>query len=400
MGASLALLLAQQLPECSITLLDQHPLDTASPQTPERSQIELRQPSFDARSTALSPTTEALLKRLGVWKDVLPGATAIRSIHVSDRHRAGWVKLDETDNEGNPLGHVVENRNLGLGLAQGLAQQERVTVRAPASVQRVNMVKGGAQIDLLGDTAPLFARLVVVADGAESPLRQQLGIGAQIQQYHQHAIVANVQCTQPHKGTAFERFTSAGPLALLPIQGEHSKTMALVWSWPNDQYEQAMGWDDAAFLTELQRVFGYRLGRFTQLSQRKAYPLQLVVAEEQARSHLVVMGNAAHFLHPVAGQGFNLAARDAMRLAEVLRLQGTEELGDLDGLQRYIDLQTPDQRKTIALSDGFHRLFSNSNPIKVGLRGAGMLAIQHLPWARQWFIEQMSGKAVVQPKLG
>lgn len=390
MGASLALLLADTLPNKSILLCDRSPLAVVSA-------AELDLPSYDARSTALAPTSVDLLQRLGVWHDMRNHVTAINHIHVSDRGHMGWVRLAKSDNGGQPLGFVAENRAMGWALTKALAGRERVTVMAPTSVTHITPVAGAARLTFNDGQTRLVA-LAIVADGAESSLRSALGIAVQTRDYQQSAIVANVVCEKPHQGEAFERFTRDGPLAMLPLGGAEGSHCALVWARPAAQVEASMAADDPSFLQALQRQFGFRLGRLCAVSPRHHYPLRLQVATEQVRNNIVLMGNAAHFLHPVAGQGYNLAVRDGLRLAEVLRRCHGDNLGALALLQHYEKQQLGDQQRTIFMSDSFNRLFGSGHLMAMGLRNGAMFAVQCNAGVRSAFIRQMSGRAARQAK--
>jgi 2-polyprenyl-6-methoxyphenol 4-hydroxylase len=384
MGAALALLLAQSLPARRIQLLEQKPL--ANP-----SDLALSQPHFDARSTALAPSSVRLFDRLGVWSTLERHTTAILRVQVSDRGHAGWVRLTTDSNRGNPLGYVVENRALSRVLVDALQAQPSLVLRAPVSVHRLR--PGAEDILLETDKGDLRAQLVVIADGADSPLRQTLGIGENTKDYKQSALIANVQHQLPHQGVAFERFTDQGPLALLPLGGAAGTLSALVWTWPEARIQDAMVMSNADFLAHLQRIFGYRLGRLRQIGARQSYALQLRLAREQVRSRVVLMGNAAHFLHPVAGQGYNLALRDALHLAEVLRGAGANDLGDLMLLQKYERQQAADQRATVFLSDGFNELFCSDSRGALLLRTLGMMGVEASQTLRDLFIRQLSGRA-------
>lgn len=388
LGASAALLLSRALPGCSIALIEKNEF---------KAQIanSMTAPNFDARSTALSPTSIALMQKIGVWQELAAHATLIRSIQVSDKGHAGWVRLTEHDNQQQPLGAVVENQTLACVLIDAVNATPELTVLTQASVAHVQPRREHAQLRLVGGKS-LCARLVIVADGADSGVAQQLGIGADVTDYQQHALVANVAYEHSHKGRAFERFTPQGPMALLPLGGTNSQTSALVWTWPSNRIEQALNMPESEFLRKLQHEFGYRLGRFTAVSKRSSFALRLSVAKEQVRSRVVLLGNAAHFLHPVAGQGYNLALRDALRLAEILAHVDRSEVGSLATLQRYQQQQQDDQTRTIRLSDGFNRVFGSQRPAVVMLRAMGMVAVESSHWVRSGFIRQMSGRASAQ----
>lgn len=382
MGAALALLFCKTLPGRRVLLIEQKALESHSDEA-------LAQPHFDARSTALAPTSAVTLRRLGVWSALAAHATAIRRVQVSDRGHLGWVRLDTDSNAGEPLGYVVENRALARALTDALLACDGLALKAPAHVQQLITRRDGVCLTVGGES--LEAELAIVADGADSPLRHQLGIAELSKDYQQSAIIANVRHEQPHNGAAFERFTHHGPLAFLPLGGAAGRMSAVVWTWPVAQAVDALALSDTEFLAHLQREFGYRLGRLQQVGERQSYGLRLCLAREQVRSGVVLMGNAAHFLHPVAGQGYNLALRDGLRLAEVLQ-EATGRLGELDVLQEYERRQAEDQRATVRLSDGFNELFRSHQPHWILLRNLGMIGVEWSATIRNSFIRQLSGR--------
>ena len=363
-GISLALKLAATLPaETRIALVEGFPLPPA-----DGGKAPAYHPSFDARSTALSYSSRLIYEELGIWEDLAEWLCAIQTIHVSSRGRFGSSLLRATDYDWPALGYVVENAWLGRSLIAALRAQDRVELINPAKVVSAEAHGRGQRLLLEGEgLGSLETGLLVVADGAASGLREQLGVGVDEKSYRQSALIANVASAEGHQGCAFERFTDEGPLALLPLLGvagsEHRS--ALVWTLPPERAAELAACDDEAFLAELKDRFGYRLGRLTQVGERHSYPLSLVKSEEQVRQGMVVMGNAAHALHPVAGQGFNLALRDVAALAEELRAGMAEGLapGDLGLLRRYQARQDADQKRTIGLSDVLPGLFMQSDPL-------------------------------------
>ena len=343
------------------------------------------QPSYDARSSALSFGTRQIYEQLGVWQAVSRHAEPIRQIHVSDRGRFGTTRLTAME-EGVPaLGYVVENAWLGQCLWQAL-DHDVVSWRCPAQVTAMQAVTGGYRLTLDDDTT-LECDLAVLADGGRSNLREQLGIHVREQPYDQSAIIANISPGEAHCGLAFERFTDDGPMALLPLPGNRC---ALVWTRQGMDAKRLLEVSDAAFLSELQGVFGYRLGALQQVGARHLYPLSLVQADEQVRAHLVVLGNAAHALHPIAGQGFNLSLRDVQSLAEAL-LGSQSTPGDFATLQAYRERQRPDQNLTTGFSDQVTRLFGSSQPLLAAGRNLGLLGLDLLPPAKRWFARQAMG---------
>ena len=352
-------------------------------------------PSFDARATALSHGSRCILEQLGLWDTLAAHATAITDIHVSERGQFGSVALNAARRGWPALGHVIENAWLGNVLLDALRRRPAITLLSPASV--VACAPGpqhaSATIEIDGERREHSAGLIAIADGAESGLRRQLGIGADISDYHQSAIIANVCCRRPHDGFAYERFTDWGPMALLPLadSAEGEARMALVWTMPPERAERLLAATDGVFLNTLQQRFGHRQSQFLRVGQRHGFPLRLISAEEQARRQLVLVGNAAHSLHPVAGQGFNLALRDVLRLAEtVAAAHGRgEAVGELPVLQRYLQRQALDQWKTTLFSDRVTALFEH--PRLGGLRRLGLLALDLNPALKNSFIDQTAG---------
>jgi 2-octaprenyl-6-methoxyphenol hydroxylase len=261
-----------------------------------------------------------------------------------------------------------------------------VSWRSPAQVARMQALADGYQL-VLDDGSELVCSLAIMAEGGRSGLREQLGIDISTTPYGQSALIANVSPQDAHSGLAFERFTEEGPMAMLPLADHRC---ALVWTRATLEAERLMTLDDAAFLAELQRAFGYRLGSLRQVGTRYLYPLALTAAKEQVRQHLVVLGNAAHSLHPIAGQGFNLSLRDTWVLAETLR-ESTAPLGDLATLKRYLSSQQSDQQLTVGFSDQVTRLFSTGQPLLAAGRTLGLLGLDLLPPAKRWFARQAMG---------
>jgi 2-octaprenyl-6-methoxyphenol hydroxylase len=346
------------------------------------------QPSYDARSTALSYGTRLIYQRLGVWARIAERAEPITHIHVSDRGRAGAARLDASTEQVPALGYVVENAWIGHCLWQAL-DDEVVVRHCPAEVERMQASAGGYQLTLT-DGKQLDCDLAVLADGGRSALREQLGIEIKRTPYDQSALIANVTPGKPHGGQAFERFTDDGPMALLPLQDNRC---ALVWTRPEQDAARLVALPEAEFLGELQQAFGYRLGGFKQVGARHLYPLVLIEADEQVRSGLVVLGNAAHSLHPIAGQGYNLSLRDTEALASAL-LSNSSRLGDLSVLQGYHRRQRSDQRLTVGFSDQLTQLFSDSGLLAIAGRNLGLLALDLLPPAKKWFARQAMGLGV------
>lgn len=389
-GASLALALAQL--QLRVALIEAAPFGAGE------------QPSFDERTTALSNGSRRIFEGLGVWPLIEREATAIRRIHVSDQGRFGFTRIDAKEQGLSALGFVVVNRVMGAALWRRLAAEPSITVLAPAKVQAMHIQQGVQRIECdLGDgsTGVVTAKLAVAADGARSTLRRSAGIGSSVWDYEQVALVTNVFSQHFHDHVAYERFTAAGPLALLPMTEGRS---GLVWTFDPDSAKKMADLPEAEFLARLQAAFGFRLGRFTRAGHRQLYPLSLTRADEYVAERLAVVGNAAQTLHPIAGQGFNLGLRDAVSLAEVLAdglAQGREgfDAGDGMWLQRYREWRAADRGNIVRFTDGLVRLFSQPlGPLKL-LRDVGMLAFDLMPAAKDALSQLSLGAAGRVPRL-
>lgn len=384
-GTSLASLLAAGMPSLRIVLIESQPFaDIAGTRY---------QPGFDARSTALSYGSVDIFRELGLWAQLKNHVTPIHQVHVSDRGHFGGGVIEAADQGVDAVGFVVENTWLSRVLLEHVQQQTNLHCFAPAKVNKLTPLQQGALLNVQFDNQEIAIKtsLAVIADGGDSPLRRALGIATEVRDYRQTALIANVEFSEPHQAVAYERFTADGPMALLPLgESPGANQSALVWTLPKDQAATIAAMNEQDFLAELQARFGFRVGRFIRVSKRYAYPLQLVIAQEQIRSHLVLVGNAAHFLHPVAGQGFNLALRDCACLVEVLR-DANEPLGSLAALERYRQRQQLDQQLTIEFSDRLVRLFSNSDLPLMALRHLGFLSLETIPLLKNQFVAQTMG---------
>jgi len=385
-GASLAVALGQA--GLTVTVVEACPLSVD------------QRPDYDERSIALAQGSQRIFSALGLWPSLQDEVCPIHTIHVSDRGHFGFTRL-RREQQGVPaLGYVATARVLGKTLLDQLDRLQNVRTLAPAQLIDFHVHDDGVSTQLMLEdrTLECSARLLVAADGAQSSVRDQLGIQSSRRDYGQTAVIANVTAERGHENVAYERFTDSGPLALLPMSGQRC---ALVWTVRSDQSDDIMGLDDAQFLSRLQERFGYRLGRFVKAGQRHAYPLQLLQARESIRPRMALIGNAMHTLHPVAGQGFNLGLRDVAALAEVVmdaRRNGLD-IGDNTVLARYADWRQADQRRVVAFTDSMVRLFGHSLPPVAWLRDAGMLALDMCPPAKRWFGRLTTGRAGRLPRL-
>ncbi len=354
------------------------------------------QPGFDARSTVLSFGTVQYLESIGLWSEIKPQVEAIKNIHVSDQNRFGSVQIRAEDAGVDALGFVVENQDIGQALNKALLESKMTEVKSPAQVNLISHQADSALLECQSgeETFMVNASLVVLADGGRSGLSEQLGIHRIQQDYEQVAIIANVTFSKAQDNVAYERFTPQGPLALLPLTNfGQAYRAALVWTQHAHEYKEVFELSDEDFLKKLQEEFGHRLGAFTMVGERAAFPLSLQRAEEQIRHNLVLLGNVAHALHPVAGQGFNLAFRDTMRLAENIAasIQAGQNPGDFSRLQAYLHSTNQDQEKTIVFSHYLTKFFSSNQQAMVWLRKFGLLSIDHLPPLKQALSNQAMG---------
>lgn len=337
-------------------------------------------PGFDARAIALAQGTCEQLTRLGVWPAIADCATAIHSVHVSDRGHAGFTTLNAADYHIPALGHVVELHDIGLRLFALLKKAPSVTLHCPQRVSTFQRDINNVSVTLTDGTR-LEGQLLVAADGSRSSLAAGCGIVWQKHDYQQIAVIANVTTSLPHGGRAFERFTDQGPLAMLPMSDGRC---SLVWCHHAALRQQVEGWSEAEFCQQLQRVFGWRLGRITHVGARHHYPLALSVAAQTVSHRLALVGNAAQTLHPIAGQGFNLALRDVMSLAENLAaaVAKNQDAGSYPVLAAYQQQRARDKAMTIGMTDGLVTLFANHwLPLVVG-RNISLAAMEYFTPAR------------------
>jgi len=331
------------------------------------------QPSFDDRTLALSRSSCSILQGLGVWAKLQTGATPIRRIIVTEQGRPGRVVLDPGELGLSSFGHVVEARSFGAALQETMAGLQRVDLLSPVTVSGIEQADDVVRLATEADglSGELEARLLVAADGASSTVRRLLEIPARQHDYGQTAVICNIAPERPHAGRAFERFTRTGPFAILPHIGDRC---GLVWTVATGEAEHLLAMADEAFLVAARQRFGGALGDFVRLGRRSAYPLKLVRAARDTHHRVVILGNAAHAIHPVGAQGFNLGCRDVAVLAELLAGDTGGDPGAPRILNAYSGWRRPDQDTTIALSDGMARLFANPSPAASLLRSAGLIA--------------------------
>ncbi len=385
-GASLARALAGS--GLRIAVVEAWPLDSG------------RQPSYDDRAIALSWGTRLILDAMGVWPTLAGEAEPIRHIHVSDRGHFGFTRLHAAELQVEALGYVATARDLGRGLLRGLEQAEGVDLYCPATLEGFDIDQQAARLRITqqGQARELSASLLVAADGGRSAIREGLGIGVREWGYGQTAVISNLTPGVEPDGTAFERFTDQGPMAMLPLTGGR---YGLVWTLDDRDVDQVLELDDAAFLARVQARFGHRLGRFRKAGKRSSYPLKLLQAREHVRPRVALIGNAAHAVHPITGQGFNLGIRDVAVLAEVVSdaFQAGTDIGSLDVLEGYARWRHRDQQAVALMTDGLVRLFTNPLlPVRLA-RNLGLVALDLLPPAKRLLTRQFMGVNGRLPRL-
>jgi 2-octaprenyl-6-methoxyphenol hydroxylase len=338
------------------------------------------QPSYDDRGLALSKASRRILEEIGLWHGISASACPIEHIHISDKGHFGFVRLHARDVGVDAFGHVVIARELGTEIGAMIDGSTNITLYSPCTANSIKQEDDNVSIniDMQGAVVTLTAKLLIIADGSNSSSRIDLGIKNNTKDYDQSAIVTNVTPEIQHKNTAYERFTKKGPLALLPLHGQRCK---LVYAVSRSELEQTMEMSDREFLKLVENDFGKRLGSFKKLGSRKSYPLLLSEPEQQVKHRVVLLGNAAHTIHPNAAQGFNLCLRDIASLSGLIKecLRSNEDIGLEPVLESYLSSRQRDQQQVIRFTDELASLFYNDEGMKVFIRNLGMAVMDYLP---------------------
>ena len=355
----------------------------------------LQNAALGDRALALAAGTVDALKALNLWQGIEHAATPIKDIHISDKGHFGKARLSAEKEKVEALGYVITARDLETHIATQITTAENVTLYCPARVVGLMADENAAFISLKyqNESLNLKAKLVVGADGGNSSVRQLLNISQQISDYGQTALVTTITASKPHQNVAYERFTSSGPLALLPMGTHHC---AVVWTRKTDEAEMLMQGSEANFITQLQTCFGWRLGELTLSAPRRAFPLSLIQADSMISDRAVIIGNAAHQLHPVAGQGFNLGFRDVVQLAEQLIKQHetNNDIGDASFLNTYANTRKKDHDRTIGFTNTVVNVFSNEWLALVTARNIGLTLLDYIPTVKSMLTRQAMGMEV------
>lgn len=338
--------------------------------------------SFDARNTALSRRSVQIYQKLGLWDALQQHATPILQVHITEQGSFGKARLIAEQEKVESFGQVIENAWLGRVLLTQVRQQPLIELID--GVQVTALTQDAEQVHIetkRGDEVlKLESKLLIAADGRDSFCRQAIGIGVDVHDYDQVAIVTTVQTSKPHEQVGFERFSALGPLALLPLPGGYRRSV--VWPVKKGTESEWLGDEnDQHFLSALQQTYGDRAGKFEKTGKRFSYPLSQVLAHKQAVGRVILMGNAAHTIHPVAGQGFNLCLRDADVLVRYLvnQLTASDDIGNPDNLLAYEQARLSDQQRVIKFCDTVVRGFSNQNPLLKLIRNTGLIAFDVIP---------------------
>ncbi|WP_374321183.1 2-octaprenyl-6-methoxyphenyl hydroxylase [Pseudoxanthomonas kaohsiungensis] len=353
---------------------------------------------FDQRNLSLAAASVNALDALGVMGQLRAPTGPIRRIHVSRAGDFGSVRLEAADYGRDAFGQVVVARDFGEALEGRLAQLPRLTRYRPArfvGLDGDDAHARGVRLATADGELALQARLLVAADGTRSALREALGTSSRTHDYGQTLFVARMRGERAPDGTAWERFTDSGPTALLP-RGD--RAWGVIHGVPSGQAAAVAALDEAGWLARIQQSFGWRAGRFLGAGERSAYPVASVVADALVAPRAVLLGNAAQTIHPVGAQGFNLGLRDALTLAEGLRMHAGDP-GAASLLQQYAQRRREDRDRTLAFSDGLARMTANPSPLLRPLRSLGLLAADRAGWLQSWLVGGAMGFRGDVPEL-
>ena len=357
----------------------------------------------DLRASAVSAGSKRLLTALGVWAAVAEHAEAVAAVDITDSalddaFRPVLVSYDNTVQGGEPATYIVENERLQAAILAGVARRPSVTLIGGSAVTGYAADQHGVAVTL-ADGRALAAALLVAADGRASRLREAAGIGVVGWQYRQIGIVTTVAHAKPHRSRAVQHFLPSGPFAILPLSGGNRS--CITWTEEEGEGRAILARDDAGFLAEVERRFGHRLGELELAGPRGAWPLEMHLARALVADRLVLVGDAAHLVHPIAGQGLNLGLRDVAALTEVVTDAARLGLDIGSGivLARYERWRRTDAALSAAAFDGLNRLFSSDWTLLRTARSAGLGLVERLPVLKQFFVAEAAGLTGEVPKL-
>ncbi len=385
-GASLACALKES--ELKIAVIEAHALSNDF------------QPSYDDRTVALSYGSRCIFDGMRLWPSLAPHAEAIDTIHISDRGHFGVTRLSKDQEGVEALGYVIENKRLGEQLYETLDSASNITLFCPAELAALRQDENEVVIDILlgGTQQILHGKLLVAADGNNSQVLKLLNIGSSRKNYDQVALITNVTPGKKHDNVAYERFTDSGPLAFLPMP---ENRCSVVWTLSPEQADYLYALDDTDFLNQLQQRFGFRLGQLKKVGVRHIYPLFLQAATQMVQGRVAIIGNAAHSVHPVAGQGFNLALRDIALLSELIvdANKVEDDIGGSAMLQQYASMRERDIKQVYRFTDTLVRTFSNAITPLAHLRSLSLFLVDILPDIKHQLASQSMGLGERQTRL-
>ncbi|OIO73100.1 MAG: hypothetical protein AUJ57_05030 [Zetaproteobacteria bacterium CG1_02_53_45] len=350
----------------------------------------------DCRVSAIVMGNVKILQGLGVWKYLEADAGPMRSMRIWDNQEQGGIRFDASEIKQEALGYLIENSATQLAMHKTLLESDTVEFCSPAEISTVNWLEDKVEVKL-ADGRQLSTPLIVGADGGRSWIREQAGIGVWQRDYKQKGIVATVRPEHPHRGIAYQRFLPTGPLAMLPMS---DNLCSIVWSAENSEAERLMAMDDERFLAALNATFGPVLGRITEAGERAAFPLIGRLTKHFVRERVVLIGDAAHCIHPLAGLGVNLGLRDAMVLAQEIvdARRFDEDWGELPVLNRYMKQRLPDVLSIMASMESFHQIFTSTIPGMKEVRGLGMRVMGNSGGIKQLLMRNSTGISLPVPK--
>ncbi|NTS77180.1 2-octaprenyl-6-methoxyphenyl hydroxylase [Catenovulum sp. SM1970] len=383
-GTTLALAIAQQSSHYKVAVIEPFSFDESA-----------AHPSFDGRALALAYGSAKLFNQWQLWQDIQPHVGAIEQIQVSDAGHLGYTQLDCASHQLPALGYVIEAQVLGGLLAKRYAalcrQSSQFSLFCPEKVEQ--LTQANEQVTLsLSSGKQITSQLVIAADGADSFIRQQTGINQAIEDYPQVAITANVEVERTEHlaqvNTAYERFTESGPLAMLPMSNNR---YGLVWCVNRYDAGHYLALCDGQFTSALQAKFGFKAGKISKVGKRASYPLKRVYAEQNYHHRCLLMANASHTLHPIAGQGLNLGLRDIASIVEVLANAEEQDIGLYSIWQQHLSQRQVDIDRLLTATDGLVRLFSNQTQPQLLARNASLLILNQLSWCKDSFAKAAMG---------
>jgi 2-octaprenyl-6-methoxyphenol hydroxylase len=366
--------------------------------------------TYDDRVLALAHGSANYLQQLDAWSLIQKHACAIKNIHISDRGHYGKARLSAKDHQVNALGYVIEMSLLGKALYSQLKEKNQrtnnITWFSPDAIKTINWQAAQVNIELSSEQR-LTASLLLACDGGHSVCRKLANIAVSVSDYQQTAVIANVSCQHEHHGTAFERFTAHGPIAMLPMsryglssrtqpsqnQNQRKNRFSLVWTMPPEQANILANLSGNEFAKQLEQSFGTWLGKISHVGKRDVYPLKLIQAKQQTYHRMALLGNASHAIHPIAGQGFNLGLRDVKQMAQLIEqaLAKQQNIGSLALLNSYSEQRAQDLTQVISLTDSLVTLFSNQLPPLVVGRNIGLKALNYIKPFKNALVQKTMG---------